>query len=237
MIQLAVELPTSMLGMSYMSTDLDFAVAHQVLEDPTYAKHFAERPKGRELILDNSVHELGESIGIQPLLTAADLVRADYLISPDRMDDPLWTAEQFHRLNAWRHGLKIAAVLTGNTPAERSVFLKSVQGADMLCLPYRRQRLAWFVEQAPAFFRVHLLGVSELPELLMWKAFASGLRLSVDTSKPAKHGLLGQRLPLQRSLRHAPMTSASLLNFRDATAQQTTDVAFNISYLRELLHG
>ena len=243
MIKLALEAPTSRLATWTHRTDLDFALAHRVLEDETYCRFYSEREDrqpGRELILDNSFHELGEPLPIDDLLTAAELVNANFIISPDRLEDPDWTLEQFDMMS--RRTIKTAVVLGGETPEDRRRFLENVRPAAMLCLPYRRSRLEWYLEQLPQWTRIHLLGMSSFEEIIGWRWLADDPRLSpvefsVDTSKPIKWGLLGRRFSNNdtRSLRGAPITSKDLLGLTGMTQEQDNLVQENIEFLRGLI--
>jgi hypothetical protein len=238
-IGLAVELPPSLLvHVGPPLTDLDFALAHRVLENRTYGAWFRNRAKGRELILDNSMHELGEPLPLDALIRAAEMVNPDYVIAPDRLDDAVWTLQQYHNTRLALDGRwKTAVVLVGATPDERAAFCQQVQEAEMLCLPYRKPRLAWFLELTPNHRRIHLLGVSTLLELLLWRRLtnACGLDLSVDTGKPVKHGLLGNRISELQSLRHAPLPAKALLEVACVTPEQLDLILENVRFLRTFL--
>jgi len=234
-IGLSVEAPGNLLFELREETELDFAIAHRVIEDPIYARYFRERPKGREMILDNSLHELGASISLDMLARAAALTSPDYIISPDKMEDCFWTINSFRELQKLKLPYKIAVSLVGRTPEERAAYLAQVREADMLCLPYDRPRYLWYIEQFPFWRRVHLLGVSELSELRAWLPFKDVLKLSVDTGKATKYGLLGKHLRELRSLRKASLKSLQLLEVPSWTPDQLRLVIENTRYLRTFL--
>ena len=238
-IRLAVEAPATMLGYLREQTDLDFPIAYRVLEDPEYANYYRNRDN-RECILDNGFHELREALPISELLRAAELVRPDYIVAPDRMDDPGWSAASFlllqQELILRGHQWKIAVNLCGNTAEERETYLRAVHHASMLCLPYDRPRMLWYLEQLPHWRRIHLLGVSELPELLAWKVFLPFLDLSVDTGKPVKYGILGQDISGLIWLRRSGLASKRLLELRESITHEQLRMAIqNTEYLRSLL--
>jgi len=241
-IDLSMEIPVSMLETLSPYTELDFALAHQVLQDPVYRDHYFARRPGRELILDNSVHELGAPLSIPELLHASEAVHADYLISPDKLEDSDWTIDQYNALYAAGRRVKLAAVLTGNTLEDRVKHLSRILGAPMLCLPYRRPRIEWFFEQLETITRtwnrIHLLGVSSIAELRAWIWIADrfpNIRFSVDTSKPIKWGLLGRSLDTNESIRHAPVSSTQLLGARSVESQRIA-IHENILFLRSILN-
>jgi hypothetical protein len=223
-------------------TQLDFALAHRVLEDPAYAEWFRERTLGRQCILDNSFHELGTPLPISDLLEAAARIRADFVIAPDKLDDPDWTLQQSLELLDNVDPSLCAVVLAGETVKARTHFLEATSAAALVCLPYRKPRLEWFLASPFRPERIHLLGMSTFDELRAWAGLyevsAGLLELSVDTSKPVKWGLLGEsieKLEQQgRSLRNAG-SSKSLLEITSTSSAQVHCTEQNLSYLLTIL--
>jgi hypothetical protein len=240
-VKLSIEIPTSVLPLLSAYTDSDFVLAHRVLEDPDYASFHEQRAANRELILDNSFHELGVALPIRDLLEAADRVNADYVIAPDKLGDPIWTAEQFlnlYQAQKWRRGKAygLAVVMQGATFVERRTFMATVRAADMLCLPFRAPRIEWFVEHEKEirhhWRRIHLLGVNELTEfrrffLLSTSDFWAGTAWSVDTAKPVKWGMSGEFLDSVESLRGNPLSSKALLGLSFAEVEPHIDMILN----------
>jgi hypothetical protein len=241
-IKLSLEVPAKQLGL-VQAADLDFVLAHKVLEDHVYAEFFRRRPKGRELILDNSKHELGFSLPLADLITAADRVNPDYVIAPDDFNDPQWTVEQFEStvtvFNSGERRQKIAAVLVGDTPDVRQDVMKLFWNAPMLCLPYKKPRLEWWDElpRPLPWPRIHLLGVSSLAELAGWSAISkqNGTSFSVDTSKPVRWAMQGRRIDDGGSLRGGVLTAKALLDAEEMTAEQFSKALYNIGKLKEIL--
>ena len=236
MIQLALEIPTALLEALTPFTELDFALAHKVLEDEKYAEFYAAREEDRTLILDNSMHELGHPLPPAELLRAAHSCRADYVIAPDMLGQParnlLWF---FETRKALAEEFKTAVCLCGRTPEERRIFLQEVYEADMLCLPFREERVAWFLEQLPQWTRIHLLGVSTLEELSLWPVIAdryTQISFSVDTGKPLKAAMVGRHLDDGKSLRGIPISSKDLLGLSLFTPEQLRLMGENIYSLK-----
>lgn len=241
MIRLALEVPTAFLRDWTPLTDLDFVLAQRVLVDETYARFYRDRPTGRELILDNGMHELGHPLSPVELRQAAALCRADYVITPDRLGEP---RENLHRYKSagdlLRPDFKVAVVMSGRDPSERALYLEHVKDADMLCLPYREPRLEWWFENRKAISdrwpRVHLLGVSTFEELGAWRRIAIGdvLLMSVDTRKPVKWGMENVRMNSLDTLRGGP--PAQLVDdVFSLTCAQRECILWNIGYLRTFL--
>jgi hypothetical protein len=239
-IRLALEIPAASLRIWQPFTDLDFVLAHKVLEDRAYAEFFRLRSLDRELILDNSMHELGVSLPILDLLEACERVNATHVIAPDKLEDPAWTLEQFNALAERNLGLNTAVVLAGDTPEEREHFLEQTTTASLLCLPFRRSRLEWFFEQHlwTRRRRFHLLGMSSFHEVDAWAWIADQfprLNLSIDTGKPFKAGLLGRIMDDGFSLRGMPVSSADLLNVESIDQARAHLIQVNIQALRQHL--
>lgn len=221
-----MELPTCRLAEWSPLADMDFLLAHQVLQDQDYADFFLNRPKGREVLLDNSYHELGYTLPIVDLMDAAERVNADYVIAPDDVNDPDFTIESFKTMRARFQDQdvpsKIAVVWTGfsngSTYQEREAFLSHVQEADMLCCTFKlKQRFQYYYDsiRAKLWKRVHLLGVDSLEELKKWAAMDRHMRQqdfevnwSVDTGKALKWALRGKKLDELKSLRTSEATTA-----------------------------
>jgi hypothetical protein len=252
MIKLSLEVPAAFVEAWTPLADLDFILAHKVLEDDSYASHFATRPWGRELILDNSVHELGSPLPMKALAEAARRVRADYIIPPDRIgqfkQNMQWYEEAYTALD----GQRLAPVLCGSTPSERAECVDRFAGSAMLCLPFREDRLSWFREQRDAILacwsRIHLLGVNTIEELLAFAGEADGgpsaAWWSVDTTKPVKFGLRRQSLQGMSDLRTfkeygqgGNAEAKRLLDVVEVDAEQDAMVRANVAWLRAVLRS
>jgi len=241
-MKLGMEIPTKYLPDWSPLCDFDFALAHKVLEDPRYEKFYATRPKGREVILDNSMHELGKPLSPAELEIAAKRINADYVIAPDMLGEVEKNYEWFvqtHRVLGSR--FKIAVVMCGRTQEERELFLGNVREASLLCLPFREDRLGWYRDHHKTlerWDRIHLLGVST-PEDLRWFSNRAKrdvpFRWSVDTSKPIKWGLCRKLTSAMSSLRGAPVDSNELLNVDDVSEEQMVHIFYNIAHLRTLM--
>jgi len=245
MINLSMEIPTAYLNHWSPWCDLDFALAHRVLEDKAYREHYKNRTTGRELILDNSMHELGFPLPTSDLKRAADMVDADIVVAPDRLGEVENNRQWFHETyDALSSSYCIAVVMCGQDAEARRNFLTDVCEADVLMLPFREPRLAWFEENRTFirqnWNRIHLLGVSELAELIAWSMIASTepfhterqVKWSVDTAKAVKWGLLLRHLDDGSSLRGAPMSSKDLLDVHSLSMDQQRVIRENTHILR-----
>jgi hypothetical protein len=242
-MRFSMEIPSAYLERWAPMTDLDFALAHRVLEDDRYASWYRNRPVDRQLILDNSMHELGEPLPIAQLREAAERVAADFVVPPDQLGKPDWNLDQYKKCVKEFRGTKhsITAVLCGRDRDERKKFLKAVDMAAMLMLPYREPRMTWYLELRIQFERfpwIHLLGVSELSELQSFNRLCgNNERWSIDTSKPVKAGLVGRSILDGQSLRGIPVSSKDLLGLENLSEDQQELIEANVTTFRSICHG
>lgn len=248
LIGLAMEVPTYHLEDLIPLTDLDFAVAHRVVQDEDYASFYRRREPGRELILDNSMHEIGAPVSWEMLREAADLVKPNYVIIPDSLIDFTWSFRQIEHATKHLESYRLAVNLVGDTYIERRALLDEAyrHNVSMLCLPYRKPRLEAYLQLDISWWsRIHLLGVSSLDELRAWTTLVNWrsqtfqeLRVSVDTSKAVKWGIRGRYIGDGQDIRHAPISSADLLSHKNITNEQFSFIIQNVCCLRNILgHG
>ena len=88
MIKISHEVPRCLLYDSENFNDYDYALVHLLEEDETYREYFLEaRDKGRYIILDNSLHELGVAFNDAGLLKWVEELRPNEFIIPDVWED------------------------------------------------------------------------------------------------------------------------------------------------------
>jgi hypothetical protein len=252
-MQLALEIPKPFLPRLSALTDLDFALAHLILEDADYAAFYLNQSEsGRFVIMDNSFHELGHPLSPEELREAAQRIKPTVVIAPDKLGDYAFGMEAFLQTrDILPRSQRIAFVLAGASPAERAeMFMKLKDKADMVCLPFRAARLDWFLDltrKIPEHVkwppRIHLLGVSELKELSAFRtAFATfGVphhRLSVDSAKPCKFGLLKHHIHDSiQTLRGLPSMDKLLqsLNGDGDLEAAFNATVYNVAFLRRYI--
>ena len=209
-MQLAMEIPKPHLSELSALTDVDFALAHEVLEDAHYAKFYKEqRAQGRRVVLDNSMHELGtKALTVPELLEAAKKIDPSCVIAPDRLGDAKFTFESFEQL---RKDPKLnwdpAIVIQGTTYEDRIKLFNGVRSfTQTMCLPYREPRLKWMTELiigSPAYVKfppyLHLLGMQDGQELVEFNKLVRQYgypsnNVTVDTAKPIKWAMKGKKI-------------------------------------------
>lgn len=242
-----MEIPKAILEQVSPLCDLDFALAHEVLQDSEYAEFYTKQRKaGRFVIMDNGFHELGKPLSTIELLLAASKIQPSVVISPDWLGRPEETLKAFFELqeaNQTQH--KLGFVLCGSTAAQRSaIFTKVAPYVHMLCLPFKEPRFEWFadlVDRIPVTFkwpaRIHLLGVNSFQELSAFKAYfrelgISDARTSVDTGKPLKFGTSVKQFSVKLPLRGAGPLKTDYKGFTD---KQLATIFYNVAFLRKFM--
>ena len=243
MIELAMEMPRSLLNDLSPLCDFEFCLAQET-DNEEYVDFYknATEKIGRPCIMDNGFHELGRPLSVLELFAAANKVNPTYVIAPDMLDDLKWTFAEWKKcVHVFRDSaVKVAPVLVDAPELDQKSFILNVEG-DMLCLPFRRPRLDWYKfhrgEIRKKFTHLHLLGINTLQELEEFSqlGYEDGLQLSVDTAKPVKWGLLQQRLLNLESIRHAPIHSSGLIGVENVSQEQMGTICWNIAYLRRYL--
>ena len=243
MIELAMEIPRALLKDISPLCDFEFCLAQET-DNEEYAKFYKEAVEkiGRTCIMDNGFHELGRPLSVLERFAAANKVNPTYVIAPDMLADLKWTFEEWKKCkHVFRDSkVKVIPVLVDAPELDQKSFILNIDG-DVLCLPFRRPRLNWYrfhrEEIRKKFQHIHLLGINTLEELEAFSqlGYEDGIRLTVDTSKPVKWGLLKQRLISLDSVRGAPIHSSSLIGVENVSQEQLGTISWNIAYLRRFL--
>lgn len=99
-IEIAHEAPLSIFDKVQSLTDYDYCLVHLLEENEQYLKKFEQaKLKGRKIILDNSIFELGEAFDMDRYAYWVERLRPDEYIIPDSFDDLSKTISLFEQ---WR---------------------------------------------------------------------------------------------------------------------------------------
>lgn len=92
------ESPISMLDLSRNYNDYDYALVHLFETHPEYYQFFKDSLKmGREVLLDNSIFELGVSFDPVKFYNYILELKPSYYVVPDVLEDTIGTIESFIR--------------------------------------------------------------------------------------------------------------------------------------------
>lgn len=97
MIRIAHESPVSIFDEVSKITDIDYALVHLFEENEQYYKIFKDSvDRGREVILDNSIFELGTAFNSKEYVEWIKKLNPSWYIIPDVLEDGFGTIESFN---------------------------------------------------------------------------------------------------------------------------------------------
>lgn len=217
-IKVSHEVPLCLLEESRLFNDYDYALVHLFNNYPSYYNFFKESlSKGREVILDNSIFELGESFDIHKFAKIVKELKPTKYIIPDALENMYETLD---KLRTWINlystlpGIKIG-VIQGETYGE---LVECYKHMDKLCdeiaisfdYSYYSEKsvsdykpVDWCEGRKMLIDRMisegiinytkkhHLLGCSLPQEFNHYKSEKYSFINSIDTSNPIVHGIRG----------------------------------------------
>lgn len=222
MIKTYHEAPKSIFHQVQELTDGDYALVHLFEEDRQYYELFQEAlRKGRDVILDNSVFELGEAFNADTFAYWVYALSPTWYVVPDVLEDADATIDRFFNFIKQYPDLpgKRIGVVQGKNYDDLVRCYKAIAPyCDKIGISFD---CSWYVEYAKSSTKClqlatgrlktliqmdeqrvidrckphHLLGVAVPQELACYGAFQRGGEFlwidSVDTSNPVVHGLAG----------------------------------------------
>lgn len=217
MIKVSHEVPRCLLKASLEFNDYQYCLPHLLDQDNVYRKHFYDFKKsGGYIIMDNSLHELGEAYDHERLMFWVNELEPDEFIVPDVWMDEVATiqnAKEWIKLSYPKNTTPVAVVQsTSFKEAEECYLALKKLGYKKIAMSYGA---SWYAEKFPEFNtdkakmmgrisavkqmfyngtikkddRVHLLGCS-LPQEFGWYENCSYIE-SIDTSNPVMAALEG----------------------------------------------
>jgi hypothetical protein len=217
-IKIAHESPISVFEEVQKFTDYDYALVHLFDESPEYLAMFEKaRDAGREIILDNSIFELGTAFDMDRYAEWIERFRPTWYIIPDVLQNSSGT---LRNVRTWMEkysdlpGKKIA-VVQGKSYIEIASLYQEFDklDIDMIAFPFdfslyeglvphSNKLVSWMLGRVTLLGKLkangainpsrkhHLLGCS-LPQEFMFYKEADNMDwiYSLDTSNPVVHGL------------------------------------------------
>ena len=208
------EVPRCLLTASLEFNDYDYALPHLFDQDEEYLQYFKDAKKaGRYIIMDNSLHELGEAYNHDRLRYWVNELEPDEFIVPDVWMNCSQTAAQAKYWKQFKYPkkTKLTAVIQGENKNQAYLCANLLAGLgyNKLCVSYGA---TWYndffphtnVDMGKALGRVrfvqglfklnqlkdikfHLLGCS-IPQEFGW--YDNDPRIeTIDTSNPVMAGL------------------------------------------------
>lgn len=212
------ETPIAYLEASRAYNDYDYCLVHLCDEHPEYLQFFKDSLRqGREVLLDNSIFELGEAYDPIKFAERIEEIQPTYYVVPDVLEDAQSTITNWW---AWSEaysnlpGLKIGVVQgkTYNDLLECYKFMADKADYIAISFDYSYYKIIgvgssdlekWMTGRTEFISRLckdgvwrydkphHLLGCSLAREFKQYRGL-SGIR-SLDTSNPVTSALAGER--------------------------------------------
>ena len=258
-VKISHEVPLQLLSQSEEFNDYDYCLPHLLDQFPTYEAYFREaKKKGRYIIMDNSLHELGEAYDTSRLLHWISELKPNEFIVPDVWENSTYSirnAKEWSSIELPEEVTKVA-VVQGKSYTEFATSYQSYKwfGYKKIAFSYGA---SWFQEcfQHPNpdvakmmgrlktitnlyknniitdFDRVHLLGCNLPQAYFYYKDFK--FIESIDTSNPVIHGLKGIRYS-EGGLLHKDKEKIDEDFTRETTPQQIEDILYNTKMFRKI---
>jgi hypothetical protein len=218
MIKIAHESPISIFPQVQSWTDYDYALVHLFEENEEYLNLFKKAlAGGREVILDNSIFELGSAFDMKEFAHWTTELKPTWYIIPDALEDSLETSMNSIQWNThYRSKVpgKCIGVVQGRTfdeIVECYRFLDKQADVDMIAIsfdysyyetecPHNNKLISWMLGRVNLLHRMyregyinvnkphHLLGCA-LPQEGLYYCDLDFI-YSMDTSNPIVHGIL-----------------------------------------------
>jgi len=256
------ETPISFLDESREYNDYDYALVHLFETNPEYYNFFkVSKTLGREVLLDNSIFELGKAFDPKKFAKYIKELEPTYYVVPDVLEDSRETVSSFHKFRmdyAGLPGLKIG-VVQGKTYQELVECYKYMaDNADYIAISFDYSWYqtityccpSWILdEQSKGRKRLinmliedgiwdhskphHLLGCSLASEFKHYKHIES-IR-SLDTSNPVVAGILNKRYYKDIGLFEKPSVLLAELINAELNEEQERDILYNVNEFKNLV--
>ena len=209
-MKISHEVPKCLLTASPEFNDYDYCLPHLLDQDEEYKQYFLDaKAKGRYIIMDNSLHELGEAYDFNRLKYWVNKIEPNEFIVPDVWMDSAKTCAQAKYWKQFKYpeNTKITAVVQGKSFNDAKLCAINLVhlGYEKLCISYGATwygsnsldkalgRIIFVKELLKdikfKYIKFHLLGCA-VPQEFGWYNNHSQIE-SVDTSNPIMAAIEG----------------------------------------------
>lgn len=262
-MKIAHEAPLSIFNKVQEVTDYDYALVHLFEESEKYYNFFNRSlEKGREVILDNSVFELGTAFDKEKYYGWIEKLNPTYYIIPDVLEDAEQTVKNIQQ---WHHlaGKKSIGVVQGKSVEEVIWCYREIEPlVDKVAISFD---YSFFVDEElngklPTKFHHYIYGRDALLNYMLNIAqvintnkphhlLGCGLPQefdayrdykwidSLDTSNPVVAGLKGIRYNGTKGLEDKPTEKLYTLINSDPSDEQLNKILYNIECFRTIVNG
>ena len=262
-MKIAHEAPLSIFNHVQTKTDYDYALVHLFDESVEYLTKFElALARGREVILDNSIFELGKAFDAARFAHWVQYLQPTYYIVPDVLEDGLATIKQFDSFMSKWSSLpgKVIGVAQGSTFEEFvECYNYLVDKVDKIAISFDYSFFKnpfWFPDEPTKYHSYmkgrralietmkmqdilredvphHLLGCGLPQEFIAYKN--DKWIDSVDTSNPVVHGIKNIRYQ-DKGLEDKESVKLFTMIDEDVLAN-IRDIDYNIAKFREFCNG
>lgn len=267
LMKVSHESPVSILDISRSYNDFDYALVHLFEEQPEYYKYFksARETYNREVLLDNSIFELGKSFDPDKYHKAALDLQPNMFIVPDVLEESNETILSFKSFSNKMMNIKstfltkaIGAVQGKNWQELTECYKFMSEHADMVAISFDfsyyqttgqgqghlerwcsgRQR---FIQDLinNGIWRWdkphHLLGCSLAKEFRFYVDRNIHNIVSCDTSNPVVAAIHGLRYDADYGLQNKPSTKLADLISHQFTDDQLELVKYNTTMFKKII--
>jgi hypothetical protein len=260
-MKIAHESPISIFPEVQKHTDYDYALVHLFEESPEYLQIFKDAiAAGREVILDNSIFELGEAFEAKEFAHWINELKPTWYIVPDSLENsPKTRANMFIWNRDWadRVAGKKIGVVQGKTYQEIKEcyeYMDSLANVDMIAIsfdysyyteifPHKNKLVSWAMGRVLLLNRLlkdkvintkmphHLLGCGIPLEFAFYKDYK--WIYSVDTSNPIVHGLKNIRYSDQGLWSKESQKLCTMIE-AEVSPEQMEDILYNVQRFKQL---
>ena len=258
-VKISHEVPFCLLEKSKVFNDYDYCLPHLMDQNEEYRNFFYESKKqGRYIVMDNSLHELGEAYNTERLMHWIEEIKPNEFIVPDVWEDKnasCRNAKEWASILLPKNVLKVAVVQAKSiheahlcTQAYKDLGYKKIAysyGASYyndVC-PHPNKDFGKAIGRYMVINsliedkllspkdRVHLLGTASPIEFGLYKNMEC--IESIDTSNPVMAGI-EQKMYFDLGLPHKP--EANMNNFQDIEEKDVNleFIEFNVRKFREI---
>lgn len=262
MKKIAHEAPISIFNAVQEATDYDYALVHLFEENEEYLDKFMKaKQSNREIILDNSIFELGEAFSADKFYPWIEQLLPTWYIIPDALENAEKTVKN---VKEWRHvaGCQSIGVVQGKNYEEIKWCYQEIEPlVDMVAISFD---YSFFVNEdlngiLPTKYHHYMYGRDALIHTLMHEdvinqnkphhllgcglpqEFDSYTDLnwiySIDTSNPVVAGLKGIRYKGKAGLEDKP-TQKLYTMINERVGKDTLQlITYNIECFRAIVNG
>ena len=261
------ESPVSILEISREYNDFDYCLVHLLDQYPTYKDFFksARQTYNREVLLDNSIFELGKAFDSREFWVKAKEIMPNMFIVPDVLEDTEGTIQSFKAFQEYTDDIKnsfltksIGAVQGKNWHELKECYKFMVDNADMIAISFDfsyyqvtgegtthlekwcsgRQRFISDLINTGAWNWSkphHLLGCSLAKEFKYYVDRDIHNIVSCDTSNPIVAAIHGLKYDADYGLQSKPSTKLADLIEHKFTDDQFELVKYNTTMFKKII--